>query len=204
MRFLNKDNLFLLQYLPSEYCVITDPPFGKKKDAPIESVLYRLKKFIEKSVVSIVISDWRNSALFSSLGIKVGELVWEYGWISGGRSKAKSGIFPCHNTIHVFGDKKRMRFIEGSIIRGKGLWSPRQCSWYPKHHHPYEKPVGLFEYFIKRIDCNVFVDPFAGVGGMAIACLRNNKLFYCAEKEKKWFDIAVKRIKKECNKTESN
>ena len=64
---------------------------------------------------------------------KVGELIWEYGWISGGRTRAKYGWFPTHNTIGLYGDKKNFVFIKGSIIKKeKGMLSPRQCSYAKK------------------------------------------------------------------------
>src|ERR1035437_7162912 len=98
---------------------LTDPPFGLKGEVPIEITEEALKLAWQKCKLMAVIMDWRFAHRISSIfeKEKVGELVWENGWISGGRSKAKFGIIPTHNTIHLFGDIKKFHFIKGSIIK---------------------------------------------------------------------------------------
>jgi DNA modification methylase len=177
--------------VPKNFCLITDPPFGLKTDLPIQEVILRLERFVNKADVSIIFSDWRNSHLFAQLGNKIGELVWEYGWVSGGRCRAKSGIFPCHNTLHIFGDKRKVKFIDGTIIkRQPGFSSPRQCSYAKKSGHPYEKPIALIEWLIDRVDCSYIVDPFMGTGSTFIAAQNKGKDYLGVEIEKKWFEIA--------------
>lgn len=42
---------------------------------------------------------------------------------------------------------------------------------------------------------DVVLDAFCGSGTLAIACINTNRHFICFEKNKKFFDIAKKRIK---------
>ena len=63
--------------------------------------------------------------------------------------------------------------------------------------HPTQKPVELFEYLIKTYtnENDLVLDNCSGSGTTAIACLNTNRNYICMEKEKKYFDIAEKRIK---------
>jgi site-specific DNA-methyltransferase (adenine-specific) len=65
--------------------------------------------------------------------------------------------------------------------------------------HQNQKPVALMELCIKNhstVDNTIF-DPFMGSGTTAIACYRTGRKFIGVEKEKKYFDIAVERYKRE-------
>jgi len=61
---------------------ITDVPFGLKGEESFEISLQAIK--MVKCKIFVIITDWRNSSLISGFSNKVGELIWEYGWISGG------------------------------------------------------------------------------------------------------------------------
>ena len=68
----------------------------------------------------------------------------EYGWVSGGRSKAKSGFFPTHNTIGLYGNKESFKFIKGSIIKREKVYLLLdRYSFANKTGHPYEKPIKI-------------------------------------------------------------
>lgn len=62
--------------------------------------------------------------------------------------------------------------------------------------HPAEKPVELLERFIRvsSVEGNVVLDPFAGSGSTALACLKNNRNYIGFEIEKKYFNLAVGRL----------
>lgn len=64
-------------------------------------------------------------------------------------------------------------------------------------YHPCQKPVGLLEYLIRKIQVHVVFDPFMGSGTTGVACIRLNRKFIGIEKESKYFDIACTRIEKE-------
>lgn len=68
--------------------------------------------------------------------------------------------------------------------------------------HPNEKPVELSELFIKlhSQEGDTVFDPFMGSGSTGIACIRNNRNFIGVELDKKYYDIAEKRIEEEKEK----
>lgn len=68
--------------------------------------------------------------------------------------------------------------------------------------HATQKPVKLFEYLIKSYsDKNdIILDNCIGSGTTAIAAIKTGRQFIGFEKEKKYYDITMKRIQDEYNK----
>jgi len=60
--------------------------------------------------------------------------------------------------------------------------------------HPTQRTLDVMEYIIKMFDCDTILDPFMGSGTTGVACVKLNRNFIGIEKEKKYYDIAVKRI----------
>lgn len=62
--------------------------------------------------------------------------------------------------------------------------------------HPTQKPVELFEYLIKTYtdEGDIVLDNCIGSGTTAIACINTNRQYIGFEIEKKYFDVANKRI----------
>ena len=54
----------------------------------------------------------------------------------------------------------------------------------------------MFEYLIKKFsnENDIIFDAFAGSGTTAIAAINTNRKWVCIEKEKEYYDIAIKRI----------
>jgi len=67
-----------------------------------------------------------------------------------------------------------------------------------KEKHPTQKPVALFEYLIKTYtnENEIVLDNVIGSGTTAVACLKTNRKFIGFEKEKEYYNIALKRIGK--------
>jgi len=67
-----------------------------------------------------------------------------------------------------------------------------------KLRHPTKKPVALFEYLIKTYtnEGETVLDNCAGSGTTAIACINTNRNYICIEKEPKYYEIILDRIKK--------
>lgn len=65
--------------------------------------------------------------------------------------------------------------------------------------HPTQKPVALCEYFINTYTQpkQIVLDNTMGSGTTGVACEKTDRKFIGIEKEQKYFDIAVKRIKAE-------
>jgi DNA modification methylase len=70
--------------------------------------------------------------------------------------------------------------------------------------HPTQKPVELMTWCINQLpqNCNIILDPFMGSGTTGVACIRLGRRFIGIEKEPKYFEIAVKRIEKAFDDTE--
>ena len=65
-----------------------------------------------------------------------------------------------------------------------------------KKQHPTEKPIRLMEILIENSskEGNLVLDPFMGSGSTILAAIKNNRRFIGIEKEKNYYDIALKRI----------
>ena len=63
-------------------------------------------------------------------------------------------------------------------------------------YHPTQKPVGLMKYFILTYTNknDIILDNTMGSGTTGIACLETQRQFIGIEKEKKYYDIAKKRV----------
>lgn len=172
--------------------VLTDPPYGLPNEN-FDIVIKSLKEIKRISKTQIIILDWRNPLTIKDG--KFAELVWEYGWVSGGRTKSNH-FYPTHNTIHFLG-KNNFNFDTktGSIIkRQPGFSSPRQCSYANKTGHPFEKPKELMKYLIKRSISDIILDPFMGSGTTGVACKELGRNFIGIEISRDYYNIAKKRI----------
>lgn len=69
--------------------------------------------------------------------------------------------------------------------------------------HPTQKPVALMEYLVRTYtnEGDTVLDNTMGSGTTGVACMNTNRAFIGIEKEKKYFDIAAKRISETVNQT---
>lgn len=65
--------------------------------------------------------------------------------------------------------------------------------------HPTQKPIGLMTWLVEKYskELDIVFDPFMGSGTTALACYNASRKFIGIEKEKKYFDIAVARYRRE-------
>jgi len=65
-----------------------------------------------------------------------------------------------------------------------------------QERHPTQKPVKLFEYLIRTYtnENDLVFDGFAGSGTTGVAAINCKRNFICIEKERKYFELAEKRI----------
>ena len=63
--------------------------------------------------------------------------------------------------------------------------------------HPTQKPAALFEYLIRTYtnEGNLVFDGFSGSGTTAVASINTNRNYICIEKEQKYFDLSIERVK---------
>ena len=109
------------------------------------------------------------------------------------------------------GNGKYISDIEFAVFaRGKKApWNAKapsrikyKCKVYPfvagkKKLHPAEKPLNLIKEYVElhSLEGDTVLDCFMGSGTTAIACKELNRNFIGIELEKKYFDIAVNRVK---------
>lgn len=86
--------------------------------------------------------------------------------------------------------------------RRKLLWWFRHANIFKfnrtgNNFHPTEKPVDLIEFLIKNssLEDEIILDPFAGSLTTALACENTNRKWICIEKDEKYFNIWVERVK---------
>jgi site-specific DNA-methyltransferase (adenine-specific)/modification methylase len=62
--------------------------------------------------------------------------------------------------------------------------------------HPTQKPIGIMKWVISHLptDVKTIIDPYMGSGTTGVACMEMDKAFVGIERERKYFDIACKRI----------
>ena len=70
--------------------------------------------------------------------------------------------------------------------------------------HPTQKPVPIMEWAISQApqEVETILDPFMGSGTTGVACHKMGKRFIGIERERKYFDIACRRIEdaqKQCD-----
>jgi len=66
--------------------------------------------------------------------------------------------------------------------------------------HPTQKPIALMEYLIKTYtnENEIVLDNTMGSGTTGVACLKTNRQFIGIEKEKQYYDVAVRRLSSYC------
>ena len=82
------------------------------------------------------------------------------------------------------------------------LWSGayRASESGERSQHPTQKPIALIEWCLDMVSGQTILDPFMGSGTTGVACQRLGRTFIGIEKERRYFDIACKRIEAEMNR----
>ena len=91
--------------------------------------------------------------------------------------------------------KEMHNFIETPICMGK-----------ERLNHPTQKPLGVLKHILKIAshEGDTVLDPFMGVGSTGVACKEMNRNFIGIEIEKKYFNLAKKRLKETSIQSEFN
>lgn len=101
--------------------------------------------------------------------------------------------------------------FEINLYYGKGCLSDRQSDAFEATYvsdeyakdHPCPKPIGWAKGLLSictKAD-EVVLDPYMGSGTTGVACIRTGRKFLGIEKDERYFNIAVKRIKDELART---
>ena len=129
-------------------------------------------------------------------------------------------LFGCNNFCHAippklgqwyFWDKVTRNSLDVRIAEGEFCWHKRGTKPRAFRHlwsgayraseageerlHPTQKPVAVFQWLLGMVRGDVILDPFMGSGTTGVACIRTGRRFIGIEKEPKYFEIALKRIR---------
>lgn len=63
--------------------------------------------------------------------------------------------------------------------------------------HPSQKPVALVVWLLGMVKGQTIMDPFMGSGTTGVACVREGRNFIGVEKDERYFEVAVERIRRE-------
>ena len=109
---------------------------------------------------------------------------------------------PVFNNIKIKSTSKRKEYTKGSLKDGITLgdvWidiSALPHNSKEKLEHPTQKPLALIERIVTigSNESDVVLDNCCGSGTTAVVCEKLNRNWVCIEKEKKYYDIAEKRL----------
>lgn len=194
----NADCLEIMQSIPDKSIdlVITDPPYGIKKDGQKLSICKNPKhnrkehEFLgwdssipDKKYFDEIFRISKNQIIFGAnyftefLKPSKGWIVWD---------KGQYGLTMSDGELIYTSFEKPLRIFNCNRVQ----------LLKDKTFHPTQKPLFLmkkilFEYTEKQ---QIILDPFMGSGSTGVACINIGRNFIGIEKEKKYFDIAEKRI----------
>jgi DNA modification methylase len=193
------DCLEILPTLDKVDAVITDPPYGVKRDKGFEGF-----GGFGKPIARIrdEDADWDSSRPSK----ETFDLILQnctFAFIFGGNYFADILPQSTHwvvwdklNTMPTFGDcelawtNSDRKSVKKITVEYNGLIGKEK-----NRQHPTQKPVILLEKVLKAYDKHeTILDPFMGSGTTGVACMNLGRQFIGIEIEQKYFDIACERI----------
>lgn len=109
----------------------------------------------------------------------------------------------CFNADVYGGGRKKL--IRKSAEEQKYKYPFTICKYdidrsYGYDKHPTKKPLALMEYLVKTYtnEGDMVLDNTMGSGTTGLACLKTNRQFIGIEKEKQYYDVAVRRLSEYC------
>lgn len=201
----------ILPSLSSVDAVITDPPYGVGLEAKrakqrgggttIREGNYSHEdtpEYIERIVIP-AIEECRKRA--RSVAVTPGvRNMWKYPqpddlgsfFSAAGTGMSKWG-FTCTQPILYYGKDPYLAEGKGSRPNSCGQTYPNDAN---KFDHPCVKPIRMMKWLVNRASLEGFtvLDPFMGSGTTGVACMDLRRKFIGIEIERKYFDIACKRI----------
>lgn len=196
-RLICADCMQVLPTLTDIDAVVTDPPYGisvcNRSDGGVGSVSSGSKVYGRESWDSEPASM---EAISSILDINVPTCIWGGNYFQLPPTSCWLIWDKCQRDF-TFADaelawtniKKSVRcfnYGRGELVREGKV-------------HPTQKPVPLMEWSIERIgstEGDKVLDLFMGSGTTGVACIRTGRKFTGVERERKYFDMAVDRIRR--------
>ena len=120
-------------------------------------------------------------------------LCWDKRTFDGGCDAMLGSPFELAWCNRLSGFDKIVRVLHGGVVNADG----------GRRFHPTQKPIAVMLAAIEWgcVKARTILDPFMGSGTTGVACVRLGRRFIGIEKERRYFDIACKRITDELEKT---
>lgn len=187
----------ILPTLPKVDAVITDPPYGIGEAAGKNKSRGRLavaKDFgndswddqpIPDGLIQMVRDAGKWAVIFGgnyyALPAAKCWLVWD-------KENGDSDFADCELAwTNLPKAVRRIRYMWNGMLRANGE---------ARGDHPTQKPIGVMAWAINHVPdpCRTILDPFMGSGTTGVAAANLQREFIGIERERKYFDIACRRI----------
>ena len=182
--------------------VLTDPPYGIKRDKGFEGFGGFGKKIARRQFEGDWDNDRPSKEYFEAI-LKIGKLSMIFGgnFFADILPQSKHWlVWDKLNTMPTFGDceliwtNSKRNSVKKYILEWNGLLGKEET-----REHPTQKPIKLLYMILRDYskDTDLILDPFLGSGTTAVACERLGRKWIGIEISKEYCDIAVKRIEAE-------
>ncbi len=191
------DNRDILPTLPRYDAVVTDPPYGIGEAAGTNKS--RGKLAISKDYGN---DEWDNEPITIDVLARVRDAgTWciQFGgnyypspattcWLVWDKENGSSDFADCELAwTNLPIAVRRIKYMWHGMLRANGE---------ARGDHPTQKPIGVMIWCLSHIPepYNTVIDPYMGSGTTGVACAQAGKVFIGIERERKYFDIACRRI----------
>ena len=204
-----------LNHLPAFDMIITDPPYniGFKydiyNDNLMETEYINMIKCLKNKPLAIIHYPEETMKYFvPALGVPQEVVTWCYNSNLPNRQSRLINFYNCNVDFNrVRQPYKNQNDKRVKALIANGSTGSRMYDWFndiqmvknvskEKFKHPCPIPIKLYERIIQLTtnEGDLIVDPFAGTGNFAVACLNTNRNFIGFEISKTYYEIAMERI----------
>ena len=190
------DCLRVMPFLEGVDAVVTDPPYGigeaagknKSRGKLAASKDYGSDDWDNKPISDARLSFLREIAPIQIIfGGNYYDLPPTSCWLIWDKKNGASDFADCELAwTNLPKAVRNIEFMWNGMLRQNGE---------ARGDHPTQKPVEVMRWCLSHIpDAKTICDPFMGSGTTGVACARDGRRFIGIERERKYFDIACKRI----------
>ena len=180
--------------------VLTDPPYGvdignqsQGKGGVAIKIDYGINDWDKRPPTKDVFKELfrisKNQIIFGG-NYFVEHLKTSPCWIIWNKDNGESDFADCELAWTSFNSAVRIiKYRWAGMLQQKGVKKEKRV-------HPTQKPVGVMEWILNNYSKknDIILDAYLGSGTVAIACKKLNRKYIGIEQEKKYCDIAEKRL----------
>ena len=187
----------ILPILTRADAVVTDPPYGIGEAAGKNKSRGKLAvakdfgndSWDDEPISDVLIEAVRNAGKWSVIfGGNYYALPATSCWLVWDKENGDSDFADCELAwTNLPKAVRRIRYMWNGMLRANGE---------QRGDHPTQKPIGVMEWAINHLPepNSLILDPFMGSGTTGVACMNLGRSFIGIERERKYFDIACRRI----------